>query len=894
MIDQLMAIERRPQDLLKQRVATANSQKLAYTDLSTRLTSLRLSATTLKKASTFLTRAATSSNPNVLSATAASGAAKGSYQFQVARLVSSQQAVTAGFTDTNSARVGAGTVTVELGGGEVFSETSLARLNGGAGVQRGQFRITDRSGRSGVVDISTALSLDDVVRKINTSLDVSVKAEIRDSKLLLTDLTGQSTSNLIVTDLGGGSAARDLGILGSVDNDTLTGSAINYLGRSNTLASLNDERGVRTAASGADLRITNSLGTTYDITIRGLSTVAQVMDAINAATEGSVTASIESGARGITLTDSAGGGVSPLVESLNGSKAAEDLGFDAPASGNVINGRALLAGVNTVLLSSLRGGQGLNLGIVNFTDRAGQTTSIDFSTATSVQDVLDLINNNGVVGLQASLKESGNGIQITDITGNSGDIVIADASSTTAAELGLAGTFGLAAATVKGANLQRKWVSENTLLSAYNGGRGVAAGSFTITNSLGGSATVNISDGDVTLGDVMRKINATGIGVVASINDNGDGLLLTDNAGGGAGLIVADTTGQTAAHLNIAGTATGNTIDGSFEKTFSIADTDTLDSVMAKLNDAAFAVSASVVNDGSGSASYRLSLTSRFSGRAGRFVFDAGDTRLGADNLVKAQDAAVFYGGAESRQPVLITSSTNQLTGVIRGLTINLNGVSNGPVTVNVSDNNAAVLEEVKKFVDGFNQLTDKVSALTAFDTNASKRGVLNGDSTVQQITSTLYNALQTVVRGSGNIRLISDLGLRVVDGAKLELDEAKFEAALANDNENVKRFFTQLQAASGTTPALKGMGTILEDAINKLIDPTKGILTATNKALDNRTQSFEQRIAQLDKLLSAKRTRLETQYANLESVLSKMQSQQQAITSFTNSLYNSTSSSKK
>ncbi|MGA2498480.1 MAG: flagellar filament capping protein FliD [Tepidisphaeraceae bacterium] len=885
MIDQLMKIEQRPKDLLQKRIDITNGQKLAFTDLATRLAALKLSATTLRQASTFLNRSAASSNANVLSVSAASGAAKGIYQFQVSRLVSSQQAISAGFTDTSSAPVGAGTVTIELGGGEINSETSLAQLNGGAGVQNGQFRITDRSGRSGVIDITSALSLDDVVRKINTSLDISVKAQIQGNKLALTDLTGQTNSNLMVTDVGGGTAAANLGIAGSVDSSTLSGSTINYLGRSSTLAGLNDGRGIRTAGSGADFSITDSQGTSYDVTVGGLSTVGQVIDAINTATGGKVTASIANGATGITLTDSAGGGASPAVTAIGSSKAAQDLGLDAAASGSTIAGRSVLAGVDTMLLSSMRGGKGLDLGTVDFTDRAGNTTSVDFSGATNVQDVLDLINNNRVVGLHASLKDSGNGIQINDTSRGSGNVVIADGSSTTASELGIGGTFTTATATIKGANLQPQWVGENTLLSIYNGGRGVATGNFTITNSLGGTATIAITSTDTTIGAVLKKINAAGIGVTASINDNGDGILLTDTNGGSGGMIIADVTSQTAANLNIKGTANGNTIDGSFEKTFTISDTDTLDSFIANINNTGFAVSASAINDGSGAAANRLSLTSRFSGKAGRFVFDAGDTRLQTSNLVKAQNAAVFFGGGDTQNPVLITSSTNQLTNVVRGLTIDLNGVSASPVTVSVTDNNSNVLAELRKFVSNFNDLTDKIEALTAFNTDPTKRGVLQGDATVEHGRSALFSAIQSVVGGAGNVRVLADLGLKVVDRGRLELDESKFQQTFAADPENVKKFFTQLQAASGTTSAQKGMGTIIEDAINKLIDPVNGILTTASKTLDNHTQSFQNGIAQLTTLLAAKRTRLETRYAHLEAVLSQMQSQQQSLTSFNNSL---------
>ena len=51
-------------------------------------------------------------------------------------------------------------------------------------------------------------------------------------------------------DVGDGSAATDLGLVGNVAGDTLTGGDINYLGAATALAQLNDGRGVRTAGAG--------------------------------------------------------------------------------------------------------------------------------------------------------------------------------------------------------------------------------------------------------------------------------------------------------------------------------------------------------------------------------------------------------------------------------------------------------------------------------------------------------------------------------------------------------------------------------------------------------------------------------------------------------------------
>src|SRR5207247_1416521 len=101
--------------------------------------------------------------------------------------------------------------------------------------------------------------------------------------------------------------------------------------------------------------------------------------------------------------------------------------------------------------------------------------------------------------------------------------------------------------------------------------KGVTPGKFTITDSSGKIATVDLTSGKATrLSDVIANINSRGIGVTASINAQGNGLLLTDTAGGAGKLTVENKTSTTATDLNIAGTATSTTIDGSFEKTIDV------------------------------------------------------------------------------------------------------------------------------------------------------------------------------------------------------------------------------------------------------------------------------------------------------------------------------------
>jgi flagellar hook-associated protein 2 len=881
-INQLMALEQAPVNTLQTRIDGINNQKLAYADLSTRLASLQLVGTTLKKPSSFQNATTTTSDPTVLTATASAGAAVGSYQFQVAQLVTSQQSISQGFADPNNAKVGAGTLTLELGGGEVSQDNSLSDLRGGQGVSRGQFKITDRSGATAVIDTTSAVTLADVVQKINTSLDISVKASLDGDTIVLQDVSGKTTSNLIVQDVGDGQVASDLGIAGSSATDTIQGTDINYLGQSTSLAQVNDGRGIRTAGGGNDFEITLGDGSKVDVNVAAANTIGDVIDAINTAGGSKLKADIVPGANGIQLTDLSGGGGTFQVTALNGSQAANDLGIETTGSGGVIAGSPILAGLGTVLISSLNGGQGFTLGTISVRSRAAASgTDIDLSGAKSVAGVINTINAANA-GVKASLNSAGDGIQIADTSGGTGNLIIGDTSGTTAADFGLAGTYDVNTPVANGSNLHRQWVSENTLLSDYNGGQGVTPGKFTITNSAGATATLDLSSGNaINLGDIIDDINIRDMGVTASINATGDGLLLTDTAGGAGKLNVTDVSGTMAKDLNIAGTATATTINGSMTKSVDVTANDTLATLQTKINALNFGVTASIINDGSASAPYRLALNATNSGSDGRIVIDAGTTSLNTQTLVSAQNAAVFVGGVGASQPLLITASKNLLSGVIKGVNITLTGVSSAPVTLNVSSDISNVVTQIQTFTQTFNDMIDKINSESQFDTTTNTAGLLLGDSTVQQMEQEVYAMLQTVNPDSGRYKELSDIGITLGDGAKIVFDQDKFTAAYAADPNSVESLFTSSSTSTvnGTsTTTTTGLGFAIENTMTDLNDPVNGLFTRENNTLDQRSQQFQDQITELNALIDQKRTRLQNQFANLESVLAGLQSQQQTI----------------
>ena len=869
-INELLSLDSQPVTLLQHRIDASNAQTQAYQLLGTQIQSLQQIGQSLELPTTFDNSTATSSDQTVLTGTASVGAAAGSYSFDVASLVTSQQAISNGYSSANSL-VGAGTITISQGGGEASSQTTLAQLNGGAGVNRGQFRITDGSGNSAVIDISKAVTLDDVVNQINNSIDVSVHATIKDDHLVLQDVSGQSKSNFSVLDLGSGTAAADLGIVGNTAGTTITGTSINTISASTPLSQLNDGRGIDTAAGASDFQVNLADGSNVQVALGGAQTVGDVINAINKAGGAKLKATIDTANNAIVLNDTTGGSGTPSVTPLNNSSAAADLGFLNTASGTTIHGNTLLASLDSVLTSSLNGGNGIPLGTISITDRGNVTKTIDLSGDSSLQNILDSINNSGLT-VSASLNDAGDGIQIQDTSGKSGNLVIGDVNSTTAAALGFAGTFAASQPVVNGGDLHTQYVSNSTLLSNYNGGQGVDLSSFLITNSKGQQATVDLSSGAFnTIGDVIGAINSKSLGVTASVNSTGDGIVLTDTAGGGSQLSVTDVSGTAASDLNIAGTAAAGTetINGSLTKSIAVTSSDTLTTVQQKIAQLGFGVSANIVNDGSGINGFHLALTALNSGESGRFVFDGGTTSLTAQNVVNAQNAAVFYGGDNSSQSLLLTSNTNQLAGIIPGVSIQLQGT--GAATVNVALDPSQVSTQLQTFTDTFNGLVDEITTLTQWNSTTNQGGLLLGDATIQAIQQQLYTAFNTVVNGAGQYKLLANVGFTLNGDGTIAFDPTKFTSAYATNPTAVQNLFTQ----TGT-----GLGSAIDTSLTELVDPVDGDVTQHEATLSTQVQGFQDQITQLNALLANQRNTLEEQFANMEVVLSQLQSQGAALAS--------------
>jgi flagellar hook-associated protein 2 len=604
--------------------------------------------------------------------------------------------------------------------------------------------------------------------------------------------------------------------------------------------------------------------------------IGQVIEVINAAGPEKLRASLGAD-NNLVLTDlSADTGATFTVEQINGSHAAEDLGFGGAANGDTITGRRLLAGLKTSLVSSLNGGKGFGaLGEIGLIDRSGGTATANLSAAKTVDDLLEAINTAGI-GIKAEINAARNGIVLRDTTGSTaGNLVVGNADGTnTADKLGLA--IDSAETSVASGSLRRQVLNEATTLSSLNGGAGVAFGTVKITDNAGGTKTLVIDSSHQTIGDVLEEINRLGLAIEARINDAGDGILLIGTANTGTSLKVEEGNSSTARDLGLLEKAETKTIDGverqviegSTTHRIELSDTDTLEDLVDRINDVTTRVRASIFNDGSTVKPFRFTLFNQSSGKAGELLWDTSELNFTLTESVKAQDALLQIGPAGSGG-VIASSSSNSFEGVLPDITLTVKGTSGEPVTIGVAPTDENLVKAVKDFVDAYNKVRDKVKELTRFDETTQTAAVLQGDGRVLRAENDLNNLVSGRIVGAGVFQSLEAVGITLSQDGKLQLDEAKLSERFAEDPANVTEFFSADETG-------------LSDRFDKLIEQLAGVgdtvLVGRVSVLSRKIELNQQRIEVWNVRLEKQRERLLKSFQRSETVIAKLQSSLSAL----------------
>ncbi|HEY9063727.1 MAG TPA: flagellar filament capping protein FliD [Burkholderiaceae bacterium] len=257
-------------------------------------------------------------------------------------------------------------------------------------------------------------------------------------------------------------------------------------------------------------------------------------------------------------------------------------------------------------------------------------------------------------------------------------------------------------------------------------------------------------------------------------------------------------------HIDLGTWATGNASftakSGSSGVDITVSATDTLTTLADKITASSAGVNASVVTDASGS---RLVLTSKTTGVDNAFRITAVDSD-GANTDASGLSALAYdpAGGTTATTStqsaanakatingLSVTSATNTLTDVIKGLTLTLNKVTTGPVQIGIAQDTSSIKTAVQSFVTAYNALSSLLSTDLKYDSSTSTAGPLQGDASAQSLQRQLRNLISGSSGGSSTFATLSSMGLEIQTDGTLKVNDTKLTAALANPAEMKKAF---------------------------------------------------------------------------------------------------------
>ena len=401
----------------------------------------------------------------------------------------------------------------------------------------------------------------------------------------------------------------------------------------------------------------------------------------------------------------------------------------------------------------------------------------------------------------------------------------------------------------------------------------MGSSTLTITPSSGTPEPFVLGTNGITsLASLAKAINSASIGINASVVTDATGsrlALVSQTSGSASNFTVSDGPSASSASWSSADLASATTplaastfqvSDGTLDPTITVAAGDTLASVASQINGEGLNLLASVVTDSSGA---HLSIAATGSGVATVSADPA--LLLTQPSTSRGSNASLTVDG------IPVSSSSNAVTGVINGLTLNLQNLTSGaPVSLTVAADANQISSALSQFVTDYNSAASLLSSQFTFNTATGSEGALGSDATVRSLQATLlgitgYNAGTSGNSTSSSINTLSDLGITMNNDGSLSLDTATLDQAVSTNATGVQNFF------QGT--ALNGFAGQVTSQLQTFVDPTSnGALTSDLNSMTQQYNDLQTDVTQFESgYIASQRTILTTMYSNAEIALQQL-----------------------
>ena len=417
---------------------------------------------------------------------------------------------------------------------------------------------------------------------------------------------------------------------------------------------------------------------------------------------------------------------------------------------------------------------------------------------------------------------------------------------------------------------------------------GVAA-EYNITGTASETTTLVVSDGKATVSiasasyaNIAAQVTAIQAGsgyqnlkFTVAANDANNGFTFTYKTTGA--ITTAPTLTGTSSHT-VSNTSAGRSAVNAPTTTTINVTTDTPAGVVSAINAANTGVTATLISTGTGANNYRIVLAGQ-TGSGSVFTLTS-NPDLGfhetANTLQSAQDSILEYEG------LTLTRSSNSVSDVIEGATINLMGTSASEVRLAIANDRSTLKTNIQDMVSNYNSLLTSLDNFIAVDSDTEMAGALSEDGALvrflkDKIRSAVFNDSSTP---SGNISAMRDLGVSVNRYGAVTFTEATYDAAVLSNYDNIVTMLTaDTSNANLFVSGNKGLAQDIATALEDLTDAT-GVVTVREATAVTDKSNHEDALIKLEKRMDVIYNRYLTQFGAMEGLMATLDSTKNYLTS--------------
>ena len=362
------------------------------------------------------------------------------------------------------------------------------------------------------------------------------------------------------------------------------------------------------------------------------------------------------------------------------------------------------------------------------------------------------------------------------------------------------------------------------------------------------------------------------------------GATATNNARAGTNSITVTSIAREQRSISDGFDSSTTTINGANTTTISITiggatenisvESASLDLMKTAINDADLGVRAEIVNTGTGSGNFRLQLVGE-NGSDNAFSVSSDFSGLNIQSIQSASNANLNVNGVD------FTRSTNQISDIIEGVSLNLTSVTNGTATVSVNRDVSEAKGNIIAFVSMFNEASLEFKKLTSSELDGS----LRGDSIFRSMTRSLRSIVVGTSSSPGSsINSLSNMGISIDRDGQLTYDEAKLDQVLNDNYDDVIKIFTantNNQTRFSTEAA--GIAGDIKTLIER-VTASDGYLVTADAALQARMVEYDKDAEELAVRMEKVEERYNRQFLVMQSIIEEMNSTKESmISSFEN-----------